>query len=241
MPNDVVPPPVQLLAVGVVAALPMAILGVLPTAILGDIVVHASRAAALYAAKRPREATDLAAVATRAAVSSASGKPHTSGITVSRSSSFAPDVADNIEGIEGMFFAARTFIQKLGTTIGVAVMASLTSYGELGIRMSAVFGIVLAVVTLAFFVRYDEATVLSEGELMSMRSSDGANHDGRWKDGRDKRNAGRHEPWWFGVKRERSGARPGGLRTSSGRSDAPCPLPLSSPHGPLDGGRSPCH
>eukprot|EP00967_Tisochrysis_lutea_P158143 scaffold322527_cov33-Tisochrysis_lutea.AAC.3 len=130
MPNDVVPPPVQLLAVGVVAALPMAILGVLPTAILGDIVVHASRAAALYAAKRPREATDLAAVATRAAVSSASGKPHTSGITVSRSSSFAPDVADNIEGIEGMFFAARTFIQKLGTTIGVAVMASLTSYGE---------------------------------------------------------------------------------------------------------------
>jgi len=36
-----------------------------------------------------------------------------------------------------MFFAARTFIQKLGTTLGVAVMASLTSYGETGIRMSA--------------------------------------------------------------------------------------------------------
>ena len=46
---------------------------------------------------------------------------------------------------EGMFFAARTFLQKIGTTLGIMTFASLTNFGnspavpfesDLGVRLS---------------------------------------------------------------------------------------------------------
>lgn len=71
--------------------------------------------------------------------------------------------------IEGMFFAARTLMQKLGQTLGVVVFASLTILGrdpgaDLGIRLSGLAGFALCLLAGLLFVRYDEASVLRELE-----------------------------------------------------------------------------
>ncbi len=70
------------------------------------------------------------------------------------------------------FFAARTFMQKLGQTIGVMAFALLASFGrdvgdDLGIRLSGVAGVVLYLVAALAFRHYDETTL--QGELAAGR------------------------------------------------------------------------
>lgn len=70
---------------------------------------------------------------------------------------------------EGMFFAARTLMQKFGQTAGVVVFAILTTFGkdvgdDLGIRISGVIGAVLCILAGIYFMKYDEEKVLSEIE-----------------------------------------------------------------------------
>ncbi|MDJ0962169.1 MAG: MFS transporter [Acidimicrobiia bacterium] len=65
---------------------------------------------------------------------------------------------------EGMFFAARTLMQKFGQTFGVVSFAMLTTFGrdiggDLGVRLSGIVGFVLCVAAGIVFLRYDEATV----------------------------------------------------------------------------------
>ncbi|MEZ5225408.1 MAG: MFS transporter [Acidimicrobiales bacterium] len=62
------------------------------------------------------------------------------------------------------FFAARTFMQKLGQTIGVMVFALLAAFGrdvgdDLGIRLSGLAGMILYLVAALLFRHYDEATM----------------------------------------------------------------------------------
>lgn len=69
---------------------------------------------------------------------------------------------------EGMFFAARTLMQKFGQTFGVMSFAALTTLGrdvgdDLGIRLSGVVGFVLCLGAAILFARYDEAKVTSAG------------------------------------------------------------------------------
>jgi len=71
--------------------------------------------------------------------------------------------------LEGMFFAARTLMQKLGQTMGVVIFASLTIWGrnpgdDLGIRLSGIAGFVLCLVAGLVFLRYNERRVLVELE-----------------------------------------------------------------------------
>ncbi|MCB0041634.1 MAG: MFS transporter [Caldilinea sp.] len=67
--------------------------------------------------------------------------------------------------LEGMFYAARTLMQKMGQTLGVVVFASLTVFGrdpgaDLGVRLSGMAGFALCLVAGLVFVRYDERGVL---------------------------------------------------------------------------------
>lgn len=80
------------------------------------------------------------------------------------------DIAENdalVTGIkqEGMFFAARTLMQKFGQTFGVMCFAALTSLGkdpgnDLGIRISGLFGFGLCLFAAGFFAKYDEKKLL---------------------------------------------------------------------------------
>ena len=70
---------------------------------------------------------------------------------------------------EGMFFAARTLMQKFGQTFGVIIFAALTSLGkdpgdDLGVRISGLVGGVLCFFAAIYFTRYGEARVLREIE-----------------------------------------------------------------------------
>ncbi len=79
------------------------------------------------------------------------------------------DIADHDAALtgeqrEGMFFAARTLMQKFGQTFGVVSFAMLTTFGrdvgdDLGVRLSGIVGFVLCLVAGIVFMRYDEATV----------------------------------------------------------------------------------
>ncbi len=67
----------------------------------------------------------------------------------------------------GMFFAARTFMQKISQTVGVIVFALLTSFGrdvgdDLGIRLSGLAGVVLYAGAAILFFRYNEKRLQSE-------------------------------------------------------------------------------
>ncbi len=75
---------------------------------------------------------------------------------------------------EGMFFAARTFLQKLGQTFGIITLAGLTNLGkdvgnDLGIRLSGIVGFVLCALAFAIFRFYKESQVLQETEQMERR------------------------------------------------------------------------
>jgi len=67
--------------------------------------------------------------------------------------------------LEGMFYAARTLMQKIGQTLGVMIFASLTVFGrdpgaDLGVRLSGMAGFVLCLVAGLVFIRYNEKRVL---------------------------------------------------------------------------------
>ncbi len=71
---------------------------------------------------------------------------------------------------EGMFFAARTLLQKFGQTAGVIIFASLTVFGkdvgdDFGIRLSGVVGAIMCIVAALYFSKYDEQRVLHEEEI----------------------------------------------------------------------------
>lgn len=68
---------------------------------------------------------------------------------------------------EGMFFAARTLMQKFGQTFGVLAFAALTSLGkdpgnDFGVRLSGLLGFVLCLFAGVYFLKYDEKTVVQE-------------------------------------------------------------------------------
>ena len=61
----------------------------------------------------------------------------------------------------GMFFAARTLMQKLGVTAGVFIFAMLTTFGkdpgdDLGIRLAGPVGLALCIVAAVVFIRFNE-------------------------------------------------------------------------------------
>ncbi len=73
------------------------------------------------------------------------------------------------EASAAMFFAARTFMQKISQTIGVILFALLTSFGrdigdDLGIRLSGLAGVALYGIAALLFLGYDEETLQSELE-----------------------------------------------------------------------------
>jgi len=72
---------------------------------------------------------------------------------------------------EGMFFAARTLMQKIGMTFGVMIFAALTSLGkdpgnDLGIRISGIIGFALCFFAGIYFLKYKEKELLAELETM---------------------------------------------------------------------------
>ncbi|MBF0352955.1 MAG: MFS transporter [SAR324 cluster bacterium] len=71
---------------------------------------------------------------------------------------------------EGMYFAARTLMQKFGQTFGVLIFAGLTSLGkdpgdDLGIRLSGLVGFGLCLSAGLFFWKYQEDLLLRETEM----------------------------------------------------------------------------
>lgn len=70
---------------------------------------------------------------------------------------------------EGMYFAARSVLQKLGVTLGIVIFAGLTAFGrnpgdDLGIRLSALVGFAFCLIAGLVFARYNEREVLGIGE-----------------------------------------------------------------------------
>lgn len=82
------------------------------------------------------------------------------------------DIAEHASQTSGdataaMFFAARTFVQKMSQTVGVILFALLTSFGrdvgnDLGIRLSGAAGVVLYFVAAVLFRNYDEDKLRAE-------------------------------------------------------------------------------
>jgi len=75
---------------------------------------------------------------------------------------------------EGMYFAARTLMQKFGQTFGVLVFAMLTSLGkdpgdDLGIRLSGLVGFILCAAAGIYFTKYNEKKLLNEIENMKKK------------------------------------------------------------------------
>ncbi len=72
---------------------------------------------------------------------------------------------------EGMFFAARTLMQKFGQTFGVLIFAALTSLGkdpgdDFGVRLSGMIGFALCVFAGLYFMKYKEKKLLKEIDEM---------------------------------------------------------------------------
>jgi GPH family glycoside/pentoside/hexuronide:cation symporter len=75
---------------------------------------------------------------------------------------------------EGMFYAARTFMQKVGQTAGIFVFAVLTQFGidpgdDMGLRYSGVAGVVLCALAFALFFGFNEKKLLQETAEMEGR------------------------------------------------------------------------
>ncbi len=71
------------------------------------------------------------------------------------------------EAQAGMFYATRTFLQKLATTLGVVMFALLLQFGrdvgdDLGVRLTGIGGAILYLVAASLFGRYDEARLQRE-------------------------------------------------------------------------------
>lgn len=77
------------------------------------------------------------------------------------------DALQSGERKEGMFFAARTLMQKFGQTFGILVFAMLTTFGkdpgdDLGIRLSGLAGFLLCLGAGLIFIRYNERKLMRE-------------------------------------------------------------------------------
>ena len=75
------------------------------------------------------------------------------------------DARDSGINQEGMFFAARTLMQKFGQTFGVVIFAMLTIFGkdigdDFGIRLSGLIGAGMCFLAGVYFLKYDEEEVL---------------------------------------------------------------------------------
>lgn len=71
------------------------------------------------------------------------------------------------EAKEGMYFAARTLMQKFGQTFGIFIFAALLTLGkdpgnDLGIRLSGIVGFLLCFAAGVVFTRYQESRLLAE-------------------------------------------------------------------------------
>lgn len=71
------------------------------------------------------------------------------------------------EAQAGMFYATRTFLQKLATTLGVVMFALLLQFGrdvgdDLGVRLTGIGGALLYALAAVLFSRYDEAKLQQE-------------------------------------------------------------------------------
>ena len=80
---------------------------------------------------------------------------------------------------EGMFFAARTFLQKIGVTLGIMTFASLTNFGnspgdDLGVRLSGPACVVVLLLAVLAFSFYDEKTLTRETHEMMQAKGRGA-------------------------------------------------------------------
>jgi glycoside/pentoside/hexuronide:cation symporter, GPH family len=77
------------------------------------------------------------------------------------------------EAKEGMYFAARTLMQKFGQTFGIFIFAALLTLGkdpgnDLGVRLSGIVGFLLCFAAGVVFTRYQEARLLAEMKEFNM-------------------------------------------------------------------------
>lgn len=82
------------------------------------------------------------------------------------------DAVHTGESKAGMYFAARTLMQKCGQTFGILCFAALTTLGkdkgdDLGVRLSGIVGFVLCLGAGLVFRSYDEKRVLRESHEKS--------------------------------------------------------------------------
>lgn len=76
---------------------------------------------------------------------------------------------------EGMFFAARTMLMKLGQTFGIILFTTLLNFGkevgnDLGIRLTGVSGFVLCMIAAWILHGYNDKTVLDEIQVHRSKS-----------------------------------------------------------------------
>lgn len=74
---------------------------------------------------------------------------------------------------EGMYFAARTLLQKMGQTAGIMAFAMLTTFGkdpgnDFGVRLSGLLGCLLCLAAGFVFLRYREKQLLAEIDEMTV-------------------------------------------------------------------------
>lgn len=79
------------------------------------------------------------------------------------------------EAMAAMFYATRTFLQKLATTLGVVMFALLLQFGrdvddDLGVRLTGIGGAILYAMAALLFSRYDEARLQQELEEAGQHS-----------------------------------------------------------------------
>jgi glycoside/pentoside/hexuronide:cation symporter, GPH family len=77
------------------------------------------------------------------------------------------------EAKEGMYFAARTLMQKFGQTFGIFIFAALLTLGkdpgnDLGVRLSGIVGFLLCFAAGVVFTRYQETKLLAEMKEFNM-------------------------------------------------------------------------
>jgi len=75
---------------------------------------------------------------------------------------------------QGMYFAARTLMQKFGQTFGVILFAMLTTFGkdpgnDFGIRLSGIIAAALCILAGLYFIRYNEKQLIQEMEQMEKK------------------------------------------------------------------------
>jgi len=78
----------------------------------------------------------------------------------------AHDAAASGESHEGMYFAAKALLSKLGQSVAILLFASLTNFGkdvgdDLGIRLTGLVGMAFAIASLVIFTRYQEHSVVT--------------------------------------------------------------------------------